>query len=276
MHNNNYINVIEGYDSVEDFKQNVTSKGFRSCKLSPFACRINKGTYVFNDTTYTIEKNYQYENALHGLLYDAEFTVVKQYTNDNHAALTLLYSYNGWDKGYPFNYDCEVTYQLESNNKLVLSSKITNRNQHSIPIQDGWHPYFTLGESINVLQLEFQSKEHIVFNDRLIPTGNNVPYVEYNALKVLGDQFFDDCFSLNMAECQPLCVLRDPVQKIQIEIRPGKCYPFIQFYTPDHRKSIAIENLSAPPDCFNSGVNLQLLEPGGTAFFDTTYQVKSL
>ena len=56
LHNGNLLNVIDGYDNEADFKTNVAAKGFKSCKLSPFACRINNATYSFNKKDYTIQK----------------------------------------------------------------------------------------------------------------------------------------------------------------------------------------------------------------------------
>jgi len=44
-------------------------------------------------------------------------------------------------------------------------------------------------------------------------------------------------------------------------------------YTPPHRKSIAIENLSAAPDVFNNKMGLQVLEPDEQATFATIYQI---
>ena len=46
------INVIDSYESAEDFKSNVTSKGFKGSKLSPFVCRLNKGKYNFLHTSW--------------------------------------------------------------------------------------------------------------------------------------------------------------------------------------------------------------------------------
>ena len=40
LHNEQFINVIDQYTDSDDFILNVASKGFKSCKLSPFACRI--------------------------------------------------------------------------------------------------------------------------------------------------------------------------------------------------------------------------------------------
>ena len=72
-------------------------------------------------------------------------------------------------------------------------------------MQDGWHPYFTLGDTVDELQLEFQSDEMVEFDSELIPTNNLIPYVEFNSLKKIGNTFFDNCFTLDM-EAASLCV----------------------------------------------------------------------
>ncbi len=276
LHNGNLLNVIDGYENEADFKTNVAAKGFKSCKLSPFACRINNATYTFNKKEYTIQKFLLNGSALHGLLYDVPFTVLKTWAGENSAGLSLLYQYTGTDKGYPFTYECEVLYELKAANALTITTTIINKEKHEIPVQDGWHPYFTFGGAIDELQLEFQSKEILEFNDALIPTGKLLPYQEFGSLEKLGAAEFDNCFTVNFAECQPLCVLRDKAQKIQLEIFSDKSYPYLQIYTPPHRKSIAIENLSAAPDAFNNGMGLITLAPESSAHFTTTYKITSL
>jgi aldose 1-epimerase len=72
-----------------------------------------------------------------------------------------------------------------------------------------------------------------------------------------------------------MLVLRDPANKIQLEIIPARSYPYLQIYTPPHRKSIAIENLSSAPDAFNNGMGLVTLAPGESADFTTTYKLTS-
>ena len=47
LHNGALLNVIDSYENTADFKNNVTVKGFKSCKLSPFACRITNAAYIF-------------------------------------------------------------------------------------------------------------------------------------------------------------------------------------------------------------------------------------
>ena len=276
LHNGALLNVIDSYENTADFKNNVTAKGFKSCKLSPFACRIANAAYIFGTKKYTTEKFLLNGSALHGLLYDAPFTVTAIFADHKSASVTLQYKYAATDKGYPFKYTCAITYVLKKENALTITTTITNDDEGLIPVQDGWHPYFGFGGSIDKLQLEFQSKELVVFDDALIPTGALEPYQEFGSLKKIGVTSFDNCFTLNFSECQPMCVIRDNEQKVQVEIHPEKSYPYLQIYTPPHRNSIAIENLSAAPDAFNNGMGLVVLAPGEPASFITTYKITLL
>ena len=109
-----------------------------------------------------------------------------------------------------------------------------------------------------------------------MPTQNLIPYTEFNSLKKLGNISFDNCFTLNFETCQPMCVLRNPAKKIEIEIYPEKSYPYLQIYIPPHRKSIAIENISGAPDAFNNGMGYTTLEAGKSVIYKTAYKIKYL
>lgn len=270
-----FINVTEHYDSLDDFRKNVVEKGFRGCKLSPFACRIRDAAYTFGGREYHVQKSLPARHALHGELYDKPFELVATETGEQHAAAILKYAYRAEDPGYPFNYDCMVTWKLEPENMLTVTTTCINKDSGLIPVIDGWHPYFTLGDSIDALQLEFQAKEIVEFTDDLVPTGRLIPYTRFGSLEKIGNTVFDNCFTLDMQECQPLCVLRDP-GRLEIQVFPGASYPYLQIYTPPHRKSIAIENLSGAPDAFNNGMGLRTLAPGETAAFATTYKIVPL
>ncbi len=274
--NGNKLNVIDSYQSAEDFKINVTSKGFLGCKLSPFVCRLNKGKYNFAGKNYEIKKFYLDNHAIHGLIYNQAFTEIHRNVSDEKASVTIVYSYAAFDAGYPFYYDCVVTYELEKENKLNVITEIINNNEETIPIQDGWHPYFKLDAKVDDLQIKFQSKEIVEFNKELIPTGMLAKYEDFSSLRYLGETSFDNCFALNFFDSQPMCVLRNEEKKIEIEIHPEESYPYLQIYTPPHRNSISLENLSSPPDAFNNRMGLKLLSPGESAFFKTSYKITLL
>ena len=274
--NGERLNLVDSYSNRKEFKEELEAKGFKGSKLSPFVCRLKNGSYKFGEAEHTIQKFYLGKHALHGLLYDAPFKVMSSYADKDAANLQLSYAYEGADEGYPFKYDCIVNYRLQPNNQLTITSTIVNRDEGIIPIADGWHPYFGFGGSINDCQLEFQSKEQVVFDSELLPTGDLVPYQEFGSLEKIGEQNFDDCFTLNFAECQPMVVLRDPQQHLQIEIHPDPSYPYLQVYTPPHRQSIALENLSTAPDAFNNNMGLISLASGAEASFVTRYRIVHL
>ena len=269
------INVIDSYSSNDDFLENVTSAGFKGCKLSPFVCRVKNAEYSFGENHYKLEKFVQNSDALHGELYDRPFEIISQHSDESGASVTMKYHYNKEDPGYPFTYDCIVTYKLESDHKLRVTTESLNLDEGLIPMQDGWHPYFSLGDKLNDLHLEFQSMEIVEF-ENLIPTGKKQEYDAFNSLTKIGDTAFDNCFTLNLETCQPMCVLRNTTENIQIEIYPTESYPYLQIYTPDHRKSIAIENLSGVPDAFNNGMGVQTLEPGQSSVYEVVYKIALL
>ena len=273
MQNDLPVNVIDSYASFDEFKNHLEVQGFKGCKLSPFVCRLNNAKYTFGEKEYSVKKYIPGKHALHGLIYDRPFSVLAQNADELKASVTMKYEYRSDDVGYPFRYDCIVTWTLEAENKLTVITECINKDAGLIPMQDGWHPYFTLGDSIDELQLEFQGKNMIEFNDELIPTGTVVDYTKFSSIEKIGDTFLDNCFTLDLQECQPLCVLRNAEKNIEVQLLPDESYPYLQIYTPPHRKSIAIENLSGTPDAFNNGMGVITLEPGQSALFKTSYKI---
>ncbi len=269
------IDVIDGYSTVEEAHESMTTF-FKSSKLSPFACRIKNARYSFGQNSYHLTKFSKGSSAIHGLIYDAVFSLVEQTSNENEAGVKLQYVYDNDSEGYPFRYRCDVEYTLTSNNSLTITTTITNIDEQLMPIADGWHPYFTLGDRVDECQLEFQSKEMLEFDEDLVPTDKLIPYQEFGSIKNIETIALDNCFTLNFTECQPMCVFRNPKKKIQLEIYPASSYPYLQIFTPNHRKSIAIENLSAAPNAFNNGIGLKVLEPDESASYTTKFVIHPL
>ena len=266
------INVVDGFISVSDAKTNITN-GFKSTKLSPFVCRMEKGHYTFGAKDYTIQKHFLGNHAIHGLLYDAVFQIKNTEADNNKASVTLEYFYTGSDQGFPFPYTMVINWKLETGNKLTATTTVTHQNPHTIPVADGWHPYFTLGGSVDEWLLQFDSHTQLEYNEGLLPTGKKIEDERFRNGGSLKNIMLDNSFVLD-SHAQPKCVLQN--NQFRLSIEPGKTYPILQVYIPPHRKSIAIENLSAIPDAFNNGTGLQVLTPGSTENFVTTYIVTSL
>ena len=270
------LNVVEQYRSKKEFDNSAEVKGFKSCKLSPFVCRLKDGKYHFGEKDYSIEKYYLGKHALHGLIYDAAFDVIQLKASATSASAELLFSYKGTDKGFPFKYDCRVIYELKAGNALHIKTIVKNHESHAIPMQDGWHPYFTFGSAVDELSLFFRSKEMFEFDEELIPTKTMIPYDTFHALKSIADTKFDNGFLVETNADEPVLILRSDEKKLQLEITTDKSYPVLQIYIPEHRQSIAIENLSGPPDAFNNQLGLTVLQGNAEAIFNTTYTIKSV
>lgn len=267
------INIIDSYINKKEFDERAESSGFKGLKLSPFPCRIQNATYTFNGKQYQLEKKPPNGAALHGLLYRESFTVATETINNDEASVSLLYKYDATDAGYPFSYDCTITYILRAGNTLTVNTTVSNTGQSPMPVADGWHPYFSFGQNVDDLELQFASDQMLEFIN-LIPSGKVLTNDMFVDGAQIGSTDLDNSFVLDFSMPQPLCLLRDPLSKWQLELYPQKNYPYLQLYIPPHRNSIAIENLSAPPDSFNNGMGLVTLEPGKEANFLVTYIVR--
>ncbi len=267
------VNLVDGYKRPDDLKKDL-GISYKSARLSPFACRIKDAKYNFRGKEYVFASKFNDGNAIHGLLFDQSFAVKSSVADDDQAAVTLFHEYQGQNPGYPFVYRCEVSYTLKKDSHLSIHARISNLSDEIIPLVDGWHPYFTTCSKVDELHLQFFAKEMVEFDERLIPTGKLLPYREFNEGRILGETELDNSFVLDFDHKQPLCTLKDDRKGIAIEFYPDKSYPILQIYTPPHRNSIAVENISGAPDAFNNGLFLQELEPGATADFETTYKVR--
>ncbi len=243
--------------------------GFRSAKMSPYVCRLHNGQYEHNSKKYTMDHFYMGAHAIHGIMYDANFDIRSTQANENCASVILSTDYQGTDKGYPFIFSMDIEWTLEKNNKLTVQTTVVNNSEVSMPLVDGWHPYFTIGEKINECTLQFLSSGKMEYDAELLPTGNVIKEETFTNGCKIGSLQLDDGYELD--ETNKTCTLQN--DKFILTIIPSKGYPYLQLYTPPDRKSIAIENLSGAPNAFNNKMGLQILQPQEKSIFETSYQV---
>jgi aldose 1-epimerase len=266
------INVVDHYSSWKEAEEKI-DKTFKSARLSPFTCRVAEGKYIFKGREYQFNKKFTDGSAIHGLLYNKPFQIISSAADMDSASLTMQYDYKKDDPGYPFQYRSEITYTLSAENLLEIRTRISNLSDGPIPIADGWHPYFILGGQLDDWLMHFNAEALVRFDDKLIPTGELETFDEFKEPRRIGPAFLDNCFLLDISSGLPACELFNPENKIKISFYPESSYPYLQIYTPEGRRSIAIENMSAAPDCFNNNMGLLLLEPGNSQSFTVFYQL---
>jgi aldose 1-epimerase len=264
------VNVIDGFKNVDDAKAEMNN-GFKSAKLSPFVCRMREGKYQFQDTEFKVQGFHLNGHAIHGLLCHAVFELTDSGADEDKAWATLTHEYKGTDKGYPFPYTIVITWTLHKNHYLTVTTTATNLHNGMIPFADGWHPYFSTDTGVDSSILSFNTSRKLVFDDELVPTGAEEKDDRFLAGALLDGIELDNCFVLPDNE-KGYCILKG--RKLSIRIEPDTAYPYLQIYTPPHRKSIAIENLTAAPDAFNNKIGLIYLQPGEVFSCTTGYRLE--
>ncbi len=260
--------VIEG-NNFETGWGAFETNGFKSAKMSPFSCRLYKGEFIHQDKAYKLNKFYLGNHALHGVLYDAPFEIISTTIQPEKASVLLEYHYQTSHEGFPFNYTIQLLWTLHTENKVTINTQIINKDQSSFPIMDGWHPYFKLGNSIDDCTLQFLNNGILVYDDELIPAGKMNPDPQFDQPKNLTDIELDNGYHL--ASHNTKCILEN--ERFQLIVSPSAAYPYLQLYTPPGRKSIAIENLSGAPDCFNNKMGLHIMQPQDIWTLETSYQL---
>ena len=266
------FNVIDNYADLSEL-QAYLGRSFKGSKLSPFPCRIREGKYRYEGREYRFSRLFPDGTAIHGLLFDKPFSVREETITEHSAEVVMEYSYKSEDRGYPFDYSCQVRYILRADNDLEVVTSVTNLDRMTIPIADGWHPYFRLGGKVDDWRLQFHSAAIVEFDGQLVPTGRLLQYNVFETPNLIGDTFLDNCFSLKPDLVSAACEIHHPGSGLTVSFFPDSRYPYLQIYTPPDRTSIAIENLSGAPDCFNNQMGLLLLPPGHSQIFTVRYKV---
>lgn len=268
--NGKLVPILDYYSSKADLDTTFYSS-FKGSNLFPFPNRINKAGYTFNGKNYQLPLNSPSEiHAIHGLVYDKPFAIIKEGFDENHAYLKLEYKYKGEVEGYPFHYTLEIEYILRAGEGFTCNTIVINNSNGTIPVGSGWHPYFMAGDSINDVSLEFPCKSIYKVDDVMIPTGVTEPYAAFNSLKPIAETLFDTCFELSQNTDKANIKVENPKQglayNVWAELGSGK-YNFLQIYIPPQRKSIALEPMTCAPDAFNNGFGTIELATGDSTSF---------
>jgi aldose 1-epimerase len=270
--NSGRLKVISGYQDLADLLKHH-SLFYRSAKLSPFPCRIKNGRYLFEGKTYEFKNKFTDGSAIHGLLFNSPFVLTAHHADELSAFVILEHQYRHADPGYPFDYQISVKYTLKKDGLLTLDTNLTNRSPGPIPIADGWHPYFSLGGKANDWLLTVNAHEILAFDEHLLPNGKKILFDSFSRPTRIGSMVFDHCFIPEFHPGKPVCELFNPANGASLSFYPDASYPYLQIYTPEDRNHIAIENLSAAPDCFNNGMGITILGPGRSQSFTARYQI---
>jgi aldose 1-epimerase len=258
---NKLYSILDGTKTDLELTSN---EWFKSAKLIPFPNRINKGQYSFLGKAYQLPINFS-GHAIHGFIYDKVLRITNKTSNGNQASLELMYVSDATTKGYPFKFEVTLTHSLIRDKGFQYKTKITNLGDCSIPIGDGWHPYFRTEGKVDRLHIRIPAESRIEVNSQtqMIPTSKLIRE-DYTDSFQIGNKKLSMGLVVQKGDGKAITELYDPKLKLKIYIwqETGEWkYNYLQLFIHPSRNSIAIEPMTCAADAFNNKLGLITLEP---------------
>jgi aldose 1-epimerase len=183
--------------------------------------------------------------------------------------------------GYPWTLDLTARYAV-SPEGLEVTVTAENLASTAAPFAAGAHPYLSVGSGpVDSWELTLPGATALEVDDRKIPTGRREATgtdLDFRRPRPIGATVLDTAYT---------DLDRDPTGRATVTLRgPGggvalwmdASHRWVQVYTADElpqpRASLAVEPMTAPPDAFNSGDDVLVLEPGGS--LELTWGLRAL
>lgn len=265
----------EGRDLVVPFGADEVRPAFRGATLAPWPNRVVDGRYTFDGVEQELALTEPKRgHALHGLAAWLDFTAVDRAADSVTLAATIEAQ-----AGYPHRVEVAVAFSLDEDG-LHTTVTGTNTGPTRAPWGTGPHPYLVAGDGrVDDWTLTLPADQVLtVTEDRLIPIGLADVATErggdwdFRTPRPIGDTFIDHAFTgLARAADGQATVRLTTAQGSGVELAWGEDCPWVQIHTADqpvperNRLGLAVEPMTCPPDAFNSGTDLIVLEAGASA-----------
>ncbi len=271
----------QGRDLVDGFAEDELSPGCRGQLLMPWPNRIRDGRYTWEGAEQQLPLTEpSRSNASHGLVRWVAWTVASH----SGSAVELTYRMMA-QSGYPWTLDLTVRYAL-GDDGLTVTQGAVNRSGSAAPYAQGAHPYLSAGPGpIDSWEVLLPAATRSLSDDeRLLPVGREDvtgTEVDFRTSRTLGEVGFNHAFTDLVRDSSRVATtsLRDP-SGTGVELWVDETQPWLMVYTADdrpaplHRRSIAVEPMTAQADAFRSGEDLVRLEPGDA--FSSTWGIRGL
>ncbi len=252
-----------GRPMLAGWPQGEVCQDYRGWVLMPWPNRVGDGAYEFAGAHHQLALNEPARrNALHGLSGWAEWSVVHH--DDARASLRLPLVAT---TGYPFVLDLAVDYEL-GDDGLRVTLAATNAGGVAAPYGTGHHPYFTFGDGpADELTLTLPATTWCPMDERGL-AGPAQPVDgtawDFREGRVIGDAVIDHPFGGLAGDTATITAPDGTATTLTLH----EGFDWLHVFTSDThdppRRSLAVEPTTCPPDAFRSGVDLVVLEPGGT------------
>ncbi|MCR5046060.1 MAG: galactose mutarotase, partial [Treponema sp.] len=163
--------ILLGYSTLPEY---VMSDGYSFGSIvGRFANRIGGASFKVDGKAYSLDKNDNKINTLHGGYFRLDHQIWKAKAVETKSSCGVEFKRRSPDgeQGFPGNLDVTVSYTLSKDNKLTLQYKA--KTDKATPVNFTNHAYFNLAGCGSILDHELQSdcKGILEVDKNLIPTG---------------------------------------------------------------------------------------------------------
>jgi len=268
---------VGGRELLDGFDADEMSSSGRGQVLIPWPNRLQDGSYEFNGRRHRLPLNEpEHRNAIHGLVRWSTWTATER---QPHRVVMehILYP----QPGYPFLLRISIEYAL-SESGLLVQTTVTNLGTQTCPYGSGAHPYLTLGTAtIDGLILRVPGRTVLRSDERGLPIRREaVEGTEYDFRRPrrIGSIKLDHAFTdlEREADGRARVELGDSDRGTKVSLWVDRSYSYVMLFSGDplpnvHRRSLAVEPMTCPPNAFRTGDALIRLEPG--ASFTSTWGI---
>ena len=257
--------ILDGFDADE------LAPASAGQILAPWPNRLRDGHYTFEGTTYQLPLTEPVRhNAIHGLTNWSRWALAER----SAGSVTLRYDLPP-QVGYPWALTLRTTWSVSAEG-LRCDQQVTNTSDSNAPWGFSVHPYLRLaGVAVDDILLRVPGRIRVLTDSRLLPIGAvKVAGSEYDFSEPrrIGDSMLDTTFGdLDYeADGGSSVTIAAPTGDAAVTVWADAAFKWWQIFTGDalhgarHRRSVAIEPMTCPPDAFRSGRDLVVLEPGTT------------
>jgi len=263
--------AFRGRDVLAGYPPDARCSAGRGQLLMPWPNRIRDGRYTFAGLGHQLALTEPDRgNAVHGLARWAIWSLHER----SDDAVTLGFRLRP-QPGWEWSLDLSVTYALTTSG-MVVTPRARNVGAEAAPFGVGAHPYLTVGEDrVDEVVLGIPAASLLEMDDRLLPTGLapvDGTAFDFRDPSPLGELELDTAFTnlVAGADGRWRVTITHPRAGREVTVwADATAYGWLQVFTGDslpaaarRTSGIAVEPMTCPPDAFNSGDDLLVLEPG--------------
>ncbi|MGC5017022.1 aldose 1-epimerase family protein [Micromonospora sp. DT47] len=261
----------DGVDYVDGYEADEICPGSAGQVLAPWPNRIRDGAYTFGERSLQLTlTDPTRNNAMHGLVNWVRWDLVEQSAD----AVTVGYDLPA-TLGYPWPLRLRTRWSVGADG-LRVEHEATNVGAEAAPYGFSAHPYLRLpGVPVGEVSLRVPGRNRLLLDGRLLPIGGTaVAGTEYDFTepRPIGDAVLDVTFGdvARDADGGSAVTLAALDGSAALRVWADREFGWWQVFTGDtltgerHRRSVAVEPMTCPPDAFRSGKDVITLEPGVT------------